>query len=356
MPLGLSWYLRHPSLLEAIMDVHIHSHHELTLELRASTDLSVPPLFAEDVTDALADNAREAFLTGVTIGAIPRDVRGPMHVTLTPIGSREPFVERLRIDVGTATDRAAYTYELTREAWMRRAGERTCLLRRQGQLGEHETCHACLVAVPATLRHGTLRPPLLEVPPAVEKPLAAFGVFSYGSGRLDPDRPILVNRQLEDDIIARTQAAGKNETGGAVVGQLVWLPEPLPHTRAHIVTLLTMQVPDQRHEGSSDELRISTDALAEAARIAQLRGERVLTVWHSHGWCPSTCPSRASCLVSPSETSPQDYEVARELFPSKTTVMPICGFDRSEPDVPVLYVHGWCRGVLSPIAYLRYEP
>lgn len=176
---------------------------------------------------------------------------------------------------------------------------------------------------------------------------------------LEPDRPVLVNARLAADAVRRCEEAGGKETGGAVLGKLIRLPQPLPGTETRIVTLLSGLVEDHRHVGMAAAFSFSPEGLAEAARIADVRGlgESVLTVFHSHGWsshCRNCRPS-AGCSLAQCSPSLQDYEML-SLFPSKGTLMPIVG---RKPGVqgerPVLRIHAWRGGQLQAIHWQPYE-
>ncbi|MGD0897920.1 MAG: hypothetical protein ABR915_08785, partial [Thermoguttaceae bacterium] len=128
----------------------------------------------------------------------------------------------------------------------------------------------------------------------------------------------------------------------------------LPGTTTRIITMLAASVCDARHEGSTSRWKISPDALAEAAQLAEISGQRVMTIWHSHGFCDKPCDKRDRCpLAGPGFFSIDDYDVAERLLPSKATIMPICGKDPAQPD-PMLVIHGWEDG-MQPLPWMYYE-
>jgi hypothetical protein len=161
------------------------------------------------------------------------------------------------------------------------------------------------------------------------------------------------------DAVRRCEEAGSEETGGAVLGKLVRLPQPLPGTDTRIVTILASLVEDPRHVGTATGFHFSPEALAEAARIGDIRGlgESVLTVFHSHGWTPDcrNCDPSAGCSLPECSPSLRDYEML-SLFPSKGTLMPIAG---RKPGVqgerPVLCIHAWRGGQLQAIPWQQYH-
>src|SRR6185369_7390148 len=119
----------------------------------------------------------------------------------------------------------------------------------------------------------------------VDQPLSELGVARFGDGSLEPDRPVLVNNRLVEEVIAQCESSGPTETGGAVLGQTARLSKPLPGTRTRMVTVLTAMLNDPRHTGNLTRFHISPEALIAADQIAALRGrgEFVITVAHTHG-------------------------------------------------------------------------
>lgn len=337
------------------MQTEIQADYRLDLELRKGPDAASAPLLVEEVTqDVVRDLTLETFMHGVLAGQLPSDSDG-VRVEVTPIWNTEPFVDRLLVRI-TPDSGQTFSREYREGRWIRRAETRMLQLRKQGQLQDNELCYRSLVAT----RNGQsidVRPPVLEAPPIEDKTLHDLGVRDLDAGNLTPDRPVLVNSRLESEIIQRTRAAGEDETGGAVLGSLARLPEPLPGTTTPVVTVLAASVCDGRHEGKAASFNISPDAMVEAAQIAQVSGQRVMTIWHSHGWCEKKCEKMNNCpLVSPAYMSTDDYQVAETLCPSKATVMPICGWDRVDNDNPTLIVHGWNGGLMKAVPWMRYEP
>jgi hypothetical protein len=296
----------------------------------------------------------------VLAGVLP-DLPAALHARIEPVFARDSFVERIKVvlragDNGTV---AEHTVEFSGGRWNRMRHQRLQQLRDEGTLGNDETAFHALVALPA--REPTaIAVPVLQSPPIIDGTLEQFGVRSLGDGELTPDRPILINARLEADSIAACLSAGARETGAAVLGVFVRLPEPLPNTSTRIVTLLTTCIEDARHAGQVNEWSISPDALAASARIADLRGfgESVVTVVHSHGWSTecgnynenAKCPLAECTLVSLS-----DYQVLETLFPGKATVMPIVGRKLGAPGKkPVLAMHAWRGGEMRPLRFQRY--
>ena len=338
------------------MQTVIQGDFRLELELRKTPDVASAPMFAEEVTqDVVGDLVLETFMRGLLAEALPTDPAG-IRAEYSPTWKQEPFVDRLEVKLTALDSGQVYGRRYDNGRWVRRAELRVLQLRQQGQLGQEDLCYQSLVAT-RNGRSVELKPPVLEAPPIEERTWEELGIRRLGDGGLAAERPILVNRLLEEEILAQTREAGVDETGGAVLGQLARLPEPLPGTQTRLVTVLSASLQDSRHEGSAAKFSISPDALAEAAQIAGISGQRVLTIWHSHGWCEEKCDKQADChLVSPGFMSADDYQVAARLCPSKATVMPICGWERTENDRPVLIIHAWEGGCMRPVPWKRYHP
>jgi hypothetical protein len=162
------------------------------------------------------------------------------------------------------------------------------------------------------------------------------------------------------DAVRRCEQFGTQETGAAVLGKIVRLPAPLPDTETRIVTVLSCAVDDNRHEGDAISFKLSVDALAQAAQMAELRGfgESVQCIYHTHGWKPecANCNEDAHCPLAEANPSLQDYQLMESLFPGKATLMPIVGRKLGEPSRhPVMQIHAWRGGQLRPIRWQAYS-
>lgn len=325
------------------------------------------PLHHEDITADLADLVDEAFVGGVLADRIdPSSLgSGPLAVAVRPVWSVEPVADRIRIEVsaGGSTNGSSspaaepHVVEFKQGRWTRRVGETLRRLRSDKLLGEKEQAYVRVVALRGD---GAPELPSLQAPEVTDQTLAELGVRSLGEGTFDPDRPILVNQRAVDEIIERTIAAGPSEAGGGMLGKLVRLPEALEGTRSRVVTVLTTSIPDDRHEGAPGRLSFSADALVQAQGMAEMRGlgESVLTAYHSHGWgtgCDECNQSAGCTLPSVELVSGDDYQVLESLFPGKATLMPIAG---RKPGAtgrrPVLEIHAWSVGAMSPVAWRAY--
>jgi hypothetical protein len=326
---------------------------------RDSTGQGVP-LSSADVTADLPDLMDEAFVGGVLADVLP-ETADLIQGNIEPVFAREPLVERIkvRLQTGRNGSTAEHTVEFPSGRWNRTRHQRLLQLREEGTLGKDESAYHALAALPATTP--AFETVVLQAPPIVNGRLEEFGVRSLEAGELTPNRPILINARCESDSIAACVAAGERETGAAVLGAFVRLPEPLPNTSTRIVTLLTTCLEDRRHAGEINSWSISPEALAESARIADLRGlgEQVVTVVHSHGWSTDCgrCNENANCpLAECTLVSLSDYRVLDTLFPGKATVMPIVGRKLGTAGrQPVLAMHAWRGGEMRQTRFQRYS-
>lgn len=318
------------------------------------------PLSSVNVTGDLPDLLDEAYVSALLAGALA-DWPERLQVSIEPTFARDAIVDRIRVRLRTGENGAAaeHTVEFSGGRWNRNRHKRLQQLRDEGTLAKDESAYHALVALP-TQNPAPMESPLLQTPLIVDAPLERFGVRSLGEGELTPDRPVLINSRLEADSIAACLSAGARETGAAVLGAFVRLPEPLPHTSTRIVTLLTTCIEDPRHAGQINEWSISPEALAASAQVADLRGlgETVITVIHSHGWSTECgkCNENANCpLAECTLVSLSDYQVLETLFPGKGTVMPIVGRKLGAPGKqPVLALHAWRGGEMRPLRFQRY--
>lgn len=318
-------------------------------------------MHCEEVTADLAPLIEETHTRGVLAGALPVEQGEPVEASVDVVWAREPFVRQLEVEVRTRRGEEPFWYRAAfREGrWSRRAQVAASALVGEGVLATGDLAYPRLVAERAT-ESPELRLAPLEEPILVERPLEELGVGALGEGSFVPDRPILASDALEEELVALCESAGLTEDGGAVLGQLVRLPKPLRGTLSPIVTVLTALIRDERHTGEVASFTFDPLALAHASEIAELRGrgERVVTVAHTHGWDPAcaTCRSEACAMPDARLVSAEDYRVLEALFPSKGTLMPIAGRRRGAPGPrPELVLHGWLGGAVRPLRWRRFR-
>ena len=345
------------------MSVQIEKYeneHRFFLEMRRTADLTGVPLSSQDVTDDLLDLVEETFVTGLLSGMLP-EIIDSVEVRIEPYYQQLPLVSKINVHLRARSEGviAEFSQDFKTGRWSRTATRRLLQLREEGTLAKSETAYPIFVALPVSGSPG-FDFPALQTPPIVDGTVEDVGCRELGPGKLDPYRPVLVNQRFLTDTSDACVGAGVNETGGATLGMIMRLPQPLPGTSTRIVTILTMWVPDQRHTGQLNQWTINPEALLEAAKFAELRGmgESVITVTHTHGFNTEcgNCNSNADCpLAECSHVSLMDYQVLETLFPGKSALMPIAGRRLGTAgNRPVLEIHAWRGGKLRPIRWQHY--
>ncbi len=335
------------------VEVELSCRHQFAVELRTEAT-GGEALAWFPVTDDITDVAEEAWTSGVLADVLPTEPE-PVRIAIEPVSAAGERVLGLDVTV-TAASGAEHAQRFDAGRWDRRMS--TMLQARQIQVSAGQRVHTVLTATPGP---ATPRPPRLLPLLVRDGTLQDLGVVSLGDGGLAADRPVLMCARAVADIVDRTEAAGSAEIGGCVLGTLLRLSEPLPGTRTRIVTVLSEALGDTRHVGSFASLQFDPEAMAEAGELAALRGrgERPLTVFHSHGWGKDcgNCNQKAECaLPSCEHVSLDDYQVLEAMFPSKTTVFPIAGRRFGAPGRrPVLAVHAWRGGRMASIPWLSFS-
>ncbi|MGD0517932.1 MAG: Mov34/MPN/PAD-1 family protein [Thermoguttaceae bacterium] len=343
------------------MKAYINGKFDFLLELWSGEPATKGiPLHSQCVTGDLADLAEECFMRGILSECLPLEYSS-LHVEAKPIWSSQPFVQELEVTVTVETSHGprSCTQRFGAGRWVRTAEAIRQLLIRQGTLTENATVYRALIGLPRGQASVAETPPL-EPPPIVTQSLEDSGIRKLENGTLDPQRPVLINSRMIADIVERTEQSETNEAGGAVLGKIIRLAEPLPGTTTRIVTILAVGLADDRHVGGPATFHFSPEALAQAAQIAGVRGqgEAVLTAWHSHGWSDKciNCHKETCPLPSARQVSPEDYQVLESLFSSKATLMPIAGRQVGVPlQRPTVVVHHWRGGFMQPLNWREYE-
>jgi hypothetical protein len=300
----------------------------------------------------------EAF-TSAVLADRWQDEPDRLRVRISPEFDEEPLVKGIRIELShNGKGKSVYAQTYRHGPWTRDALRKVTQLREEGTLGENETPVQMLVALP---RGGIDIPlPPLQAPAIREATLESCGVRKVCAGEFVPDRPVVINQRFAEESVVRCEEADVIEAGGAAYGQIVRLPEPLPGTETRVVTILSGMLFDPRQTGEQTLFHFKPEALAEAAQVCDLRGfqERVLTVFHTHGWSNKcgNCNQNSGCLIAEGKPSLQDYQLLATLFPSKSTLMPIAGRKLgAEGRRPVLQVYAWRKGEMRPIRWREYE-
>lgn len=343
------------------MDALVTTDYRYMVEIRRTADLSSAPLFSQEVPAAdLNELVAELHANAVLAQTVPDRATG-IECHLEPRWHDDPIVAQLdvSIQVENADGPVSVSESFRCGRWSRVAQQATAQLREENLIADNELVYALLLALPSDAGQQSWRVPL-ETPHYVDADLAACGVRRLLPGQVLKDRPVLVNKRLVDDALARCQESGTTEAGAAVLGKIVRLPEPLPSTTTRLVTILSALVEDPRHQGSSFEFAFSSAALAEAMEIADLRGfdETVQTVYHSHGWAKecSLCQENGRCPLAKAQPSLRDYTMVESLVSSKATLVPIAGRRLgNQQDRPALEIYAWRGGELRAIEWSTYE-
>lgn len=340
------------------MNVTLENTHQFLHELRAAENLSGVSLSSQDVSGRLGELVDEAFTSAVLADRWPREATN-LRVRITPEFDEPPLLKGIRIELlANGKKKGVYSQTFRRGPWTREALGKVAQLREEGTLGEHETPVQMLLA----LERGGIEIPLppLQAPDIRQTTLESCGVRRLKPGETVPDRPVLISQRFAEESIVRCEEADVIEAGGAAFGQIVRLPEPLPGTETPIVTILSGMLFDPRQTGEETQFHFKPQALSDAADFCALRGfgERVLTVFHTHGWSNKcgNCNQNSGCLIAEAKPSLQDYQLLATLFPGKSTLMPIAGRKLgAEGRRPVLQVYAWRKGEMRPIRWREYE-
>jgi hypothetical protein len=216
------------------VDVNASCAFDFFTELSTDPGLGALPLHREAVQGDVADLVEEAFVTAVMAERLPSEV-DELDVVVTPVWDRAPRAEA--VDV-TLTERGGGRRSLKRRfesgRWMRTAQERTLQLASDGVLSEGATAYVHLLAEARSSEPLPL--PLLQTPVITTQSVEELGVCDLGSGKLCPDRPVLVNDRMVDEIVHQAELAGARETGGGALGKMIRIEEPLPGTTTRHVT------------------------------------------------------------------------------------------------------------------------
>lgn len=342
------------------MNIVVGCQYEFIHELRYGAELDSMPLYSETVMDDVADLIEETYVRGVLSEILPLEI-DTLQVDVQPIWQHEPVAAGIRISLAAFRNGSALTavsQDFARGRWVRTANAVAIRKHEQGELAEGQAVHRVLLGMKRR------NPPAVQLPPLAppsfaDQSLEACGVRALGAGCLVADRPVLVNQRLAADAIRCCEQAGTTETGGAVLGKIVRLRDPLPQTTTRFATLLSMVVEDPRHVGAPLSFTFSLEGLAEAATFGALRGfgETVQTAFHTHGWngrC-GNCNQDPRCPLAECHPSLQDYQLLESMFSSKSTLLPIAGRKLGAPGRrPVLQIHAWRGGEMQPISWLEY--
>lgn len=342
------------------MKAHVANEYEFRVEVRRERNLFGVPLFSADATADLAELVDEVFTRGVLSETLPVEA-DRVNAAISLQWLDQPIVRQLTVTIEASTNGSTKRYAQTLRTgrWERTAQAAVATLIDDEIVGKDDVVYVMLLALQ---RDGQIQLPVptLQPPTIVDRRLEELGVRSLAEGRFVADRPVLLSERLVADSVDRCEAAGTSETGGAVLGSIVRLPERLPGTQTRIVTVLSTLVEDPRHAGAPLSFFFSPEALADAAQMAELRGlgETVQTVYHTHGWAPTCagCEKNGTCPLASATPSLQDYQVVESLLSSKATLLPIGGRNSGvQTQRPSLLLWAWRGGKMRPLRWRTYE-
>lgn len=336
------------------MQVRVDNNWRLMCELRENPSLGRVPLASKDVTEDLKDLVEEGVTNSILGGKMRRDV-DVVEARIHPICKDEPVVEKIEIDYSAGNGTCCQIF--TSGRWDRWSRAKTAQLREEGTVAAGQRVYEMIVALRCQERV-PLELPDLQPPAIVEATLEDCGIQRLAVGEFAPDRPVLINKRLHEDAVTQCEQVGPVETGAAVAGRYVQLPEPLPGTETPIVTIFSSLICDPRHVGEATRFHYDPAGLAQAQQMCDLRGlgEGIITVFHTHGWGCGDCNQKAGCPLAEGIPSLQDYQLLESLFPGKSTLLPIAGRKLGvEGRRPVFQVYAWRKGQLRPIRFRSYD-
>lgn len=336
------------------MHLKVENQLRFVCELRTKATLDGVPVASKDVTKDVKELVEEGITNLILGGKILRDVDA-VTAQIKALCKDDPVVEK--IEIGYSTGNGTSRQVFTSGRWDRWSKEKVLQLREEGTVAEDQRVFEMLLALRCQERV-PLELPDFQPPTIVEATLEECGVQNLADGEFAPDRPVLINTRLQEDAITQCEKAGPVETGAAVAGRYVQLPEPLPGTETPIVTIFSGLMYDPRHVGEATRFHYDPAGLAHAQQMCDLRGlgEEIITVFHTHGWGCGDCNQKAGCPLAEGVPSLQDYQLLESLFPGKSTLMPIAGRKLgAEGRRPVLQVYAWRKGQMRPIRFRGYH-
>ncbi|MCR9096667.1 MAG: Mov34/MPN/PAD-1 family protein [bacterium] len=186
--------------------------------------------------------------------------------------------------------------------------------------------------------------------PLVESRLETFAERAEADEvHVEGEMPVFIVRSVIDEACDLARSAGRNETGGILIGHIHQDP-----TKPEVFVEITAQIPARHAEASESSFSFTHDTWCAADAAVQLRGrgESFLGWWHSHPrWCNPECPEtrRKDCVLARPFFSADDIHLHRVCFPHPYQVsLLISDLPESGPS-PALF--GWQAGAISARGY-----
>lgn len=165
----------------------------------------------------------------------------------------------------------------------------------------------------------------------------------------DGDMPVFLAQSVIDEACALTREAGKNETGGILVGKIHEDP-----SKPEVFIEVVAQIPAKHAEATSSSFSFSHETWSAADAAIELRGRGELTLgwWHSHPrFCNPECTEARwkDCLLASPFFSADDIHLHRICFPQPYQVALLISDLPASGPTPAFF--GWKAGTISTRGY-----
>jgi hypothetical protein len=316
-------------------------------------------------------SAREwAYFEGMRSGQLPAMTSAATgRVSPTWCEEREaPYCSGVRIDTTTIACDESVSCEIPKAYFKPLAEHGSAEWVKKGELepGEPYTYHVCAYPISVdsretnTREHGSVDSSGFQVEaltdpiPLMESAIESFrsratavGKEWAGDSRLDV--PLFFSQAVIDEACALATEAGKNETGGVLVGRLHRDP-----SEPEIFVEVVAQIPAQYAEatGTSFSFSPETWAAADAAIALRNQSELIIGWWHSHPrFCNPECPEerRRACLLAKPFFSSDDIHLHSVCFPQPFQVSLLISDLPDTGATPAVF--GWRAGMVSARGY-----
>ncbi len=186
--------------------------------------------------------------------------------------------------------------------------------------------------------------------PLESSQLASFRETSNALGDLEAsDVPVFIPQTVVDEASALAAEAGKQETGGVLVGKL-----HCDGSEPEIFVEISAQIPARYAEATGTRFSFTPETWAAADAAIALRGrdELILGWWHSHPrFCNTVCPEerQRACLFAHPFFSSEDLHLHRVCFPQAYQIALLISDLPGAGTTPALF--GWRAGMVSARGY-----
>jgi proteasome lid subunit RPN8/RPN11 len=187
-------------------------------------------------------------------------------------------------------------------------------------------------------------------PRLLTRSLAAFVSGSIVGGPEDPaDFPVVLPREVLDEVCSLSLDAGARETGGVLIGHL-----SRDDGKREVGLEITAQIAARHTIGDVGKVTFTSDTWTDVRASVALRnaGELIVGYWHSHpasAWC-ADCPIERQrvCRLAKGFLSADDKLLHRTMFPAAFTQALVITHSVTGVDTRLF---GWRGGVLQPRAF-----